>query len=330
MAPKAHAMEIKPSSRGVPEANQILIRNHAIAINPIDGKLQKLAVYPIEYPTILGQDVAGEVISVGPGVTRFQPGDRVMGFATAFVAKKLEMAGFQEYTVLDTTASSRIPDAMSYESAAVAPLGIATAASGLFLPDQLGLQLPSVPSQKPNGQTLLIWGGASCVGSSAIQLAVAAGYEVITTASPKNFESVKRLGPTEVFDYKSPSVGEDIIAALKGKQFAGTFDAVGGAAWAPCLEVTSKVDGVKFVSTVTPGFPAPEGGVAMKQTRSIHILGTPIIHAVFEEFLPKALESGSFVPAPEPLVVGKGLGSIQDAIEVVLKGMSAQKAVVVL
>ena len=63
-APKATPFEIKPAPLGVPKENQILVKNHAVAINPIDGKVQHLAIYPIEYPSILGQDVAGKVVVV--------------------------------------------------------------------------------------------------------------------------------------------------------------------------------------------------------------------------------------------------------------------------
>ena len=155
-----------------------------MAINPIDGKLQGLAIDPLSYPAILGQDVAGEVVSVGPNVTTFKPGDCVMGNTTGFSTKQESEKGFQAYTILETRLTSKIPDRVSFEQAAVLPLAVSTASLGLFNPDFLGLRPPTVPAQKPNGENLLIWGGASSVGSSAIQLAVAAGYEVLTTSSP--------------------------------------------------------------------------------------------------------------------------------------------------
>jgi NADPH:quinone reductase-like Zn-dependent oxidoreductase len=77
---------------------------------------------------------------------------------------------------------------MSYEDAVVIPLGLATAAAGLFDKTQLGLQLPQAPACPATGKTAVVWGGSTSVGCIAIQLAVAAGYEVFTTASPKNFD----------------------------------------------------------------------------------------------------------------------------------------------
>jgi NADPH:quinone reductase-like Zn-dependent oxidoreductase len=70
---------------------------------------------------------------------------------------------------------------------------MSTAACGLFQEDHLALQRSSA-LPKPTSKTLLVWGGSTSVGSNAIQLAVAAGYEVFTTASPKNFDYVKKLG----------------------------------------------------------------------------------------------------------------------------------------
>jgi NADPH:quinone reductase-like Zn-dependent oxidoreductase len=73
-AAKAHPLELKSVPVWTPGSNEILIQNRAIAINPIDGSLQRLAWLPLQYPTILGQDVAGEVIAVGSDVTAFKAG----------------------------------------------------------------------------------------------------------------------------------------------------------------------------------------------------------------------------------------------------------------
>jgi NADPH:quinone reductase-like Zn-dependent oxidoreductase len=108
------------------------------------------------------------------------------------------------------------------------------------LQDQLALSLPTIPHPKPRGKTLLIWGGATSVGCNAIQLAVAAGYEVITTSSPQNFELMKKLGASQVFDYKSKTVIPDITGAFKGKTTAGALTMGTGAAEA-CLDILNKL-----------------------------------------------------------------------------------------
>jgi NADPH:quinone reductase-like Zn-dependent oxidoreductase len=326
-APKARPFEVKPAPVGTPRENQILVKNHAIAINPIDVKIQQGIPYPVNYPAILGEDVAGEVVAVGPNVTHFKEGYRVAGLAAWFFTKRNEDTAFQTYTVLQTNLASRIPDSMSFERAVVIPLGLATAASALFSSNFLDLQLPAVPARKPTGKVLLVWGGASSVGLNAIQLAVAAGYEVVTTCSPDNFEYVKQFGPTHVLDYNSPTVVADLVDAVKGKTTVGAFDAVGG--HAPSVEFVQKTEGVKFVATAVRGFADPPEGVGMAQCQSLAIKDTPVGKAIFEDFLPKALEEGTFVPAPEPLVAGKGLEALQGAIDLKRDGVSAKEKVVV-
>jgi NADPH:quinone reductase-like Zn-dependent oxidoreductase len=326
----ATPFEVQPAPFMTPGEKQILVKNHAVAINPVDGKLQYSALYPMTYPTILGQDVAGEVVALGPGVEGFEKGDRVAGLAVGHSTKREEEKAFQAYTILQTNMVCKIPDAIPFENAVVLGLGLSTAADALFNPEFLNLQLPTEPAQKPIGKTLLVWGGASSVGSNAIQLAVAAGYEVITTASPKNFEYVKKLGASHVFDYNSTTIVSELVNIFKFKSSVGTFDAIGAVAWRPTLEVIQQMEGVKFLATVSWGFPDPPEGITMKKVLATSCKDNHVGKAMWEDFLPKALKAGSFVPAPEPLIAGKGLESLQRAVDLQRKGISARKVVVIL
>jgi NADPH:quinone reductase-like Zn-dependent oxidoreductase len=149
---------------------------------------------------------------------------------------------------------------MSFEQAVVMPLAISTAASGLYLPQYLGL--PYLPSSnpKPTGKTLLIWGGASSVGATTIQLAVASGIEVITTASPVNHDFVKSLGASVVFDYRSPSVVEDIVKELEGRDFAGVYDAISEEpSFKPIAETLTRLGQQVKIAVVLPWNSPPEG-----------------------------------------------------------------------
>lgn len=184
-----------------------------------------------------------------------------------------------------------------------------------------------------SGQTKLtenLQGGASSVGSSAIQLAVAAGYEVITTASPKNFDYVKKLGASQVFDYKSPTVVSDLVDAFEGKTSLGAFDTIGGGAWILPAEFVKKSKGAKFVVTVTHGWEDHPKEVTMKQAFAPSIKDNHVGKAIFEDYLPRALNNGTFVAAPEPFIAGKGLESLQMAVDLQRKGVSARKVVVLL
>ncbi|KAJ8108756.1 hypothetical protein ONZ43_g6328 [Nemania bipapillata] len=325
---KAHPFEIGPAPVWTPGPDEILVKNEAVAINPVDGNLQYMAFYPLNYPTILGQDVAGVVVAVGPGVTRFKVGDRVIGHATSMTSGRQQDGGFQLYTTLQTNMVSPIPTSMAYEDAVVLPLGLSTAAAGLFQKQFLNLQLPHEPAREPTGKTLLVWGGSSSVGSNAIQLAVAAGYEVITTASAHNFDYVKKLGASQAFDYNSPTVHEDLLNAFKSKTLAGVMDCIGAPAWATCVDVALKTAGNKFVATTKRGFPDPPEGVILQAVFGLTIKDDETGKAMYEDFLPKALESGSYKPAPEPLVAGQGLESVQAAVDLHRAGVSARKIVV--
>lgn len=335
-APKTQPLSVRPASIVEPEPTQMLVKNHAIAINPLDVKLADHAFYPIDYPAILGQEVTGEVVSVGSEIaSRFPVGTRVMGTVSGFGSKKATEHGFQNYTILDADMTCAIPDDLSYERAITLPLGISTAAAGLFQKDFLGLKIPTAPRPAKAGSegTLLVWGGASAVGSATIQLAVAAGYRVISTASPKNFENVKRLGASEVYDYKNEGVVGEILQALKGHKLVGAYDAVGGPAWAATAEIVHKAEGAggrKFVASATRGFKDLPDGVEMTHIFSLSILTNGVGKAIWGDFLPEALKAGTIVPAIEPLVVGKGLDHVQSGLDRYREGVSAQKVVIIL
>jgi NADPH:quinone reductase-like Zn-dependent oxidoreductase len=168
MADKATPLEVKSAPYQSPGEHQIVIKNRAIAINPVDWAIQARGneyFTSIKYPYIGGSDAAGEIVEIGGSVTRFKVGDRVVGMTLCL----LEQGAFQEYPILQDHLASHIPDSLSFESASVIPLGLSTAASGMFQKDKLGLQLPSVPP-KPTGKTLLVWGGSTSVGCCAIQV----------------------------------------------------------------------------------------------------------------------------------------------------------------
>jgi NADPH:quinone reductase-like Zn-dependent oxidoreductase len=150
-------------------------------------------------------------------------------------------------------------------------LGCSTAASAMFQDDFLNLMLPTVPRREANGKTQLIWGGSSSVGCNAVQLAVAAGYEVLTTASPRNFDLVKKLGPSEVFEYNGASIVDDLVGALERKELVGTLDCIVGPAWASCFEVVHRVRRCKLVVTTRPGRQEPYEDLQVKRVWGLSV-----------------------------------------------------------
>ena len=309
-----------------PGENEILVCNRAIAINPVDWILQDSAIFPwLDYPAILGSDVAGEVAAIGGGVTGFKPGDRVLGQSVGATTNQATHGAFQAFTLVMANMASPIPPSMSFEDAAVIPLGLGTAACGLFQKDHLGLQHPSL-SPHPTGGTVLVWGGSSSVGCNAIQLAVAAGYDCVTTASPRNWRLVTGLGASEVFNHADPGAVEAIVEAFRSKTLAGALHATGD--MLASFAVVSRCEGRKFVSTTLP---PPEGRATGVETN--HIFGTSlkdneVSRAVYGDYLPAALSTGSFQPAPAPRVVGSGLMALQGALQAQKQGVSGGKIVV--
>lgn len=356
-------LAVGPAPRPTPGARELLVRTRAVAVNPLDVVKQStgdLMYGWLPYPVILGEDVAGEVVGVGPGVSRFAAGDRVVAYAVG-MEKGRDHVGegaFQEYVVVREHLTAPMPDSLAFAEAAVLPLAVSTAASALFQADQLGLRHPAAGSE-PIGEVVVVWGGSTSVGSNAIQLARAAGYDVITTASPRNHERARDLGAGHVVDYASPTAVADIVAAVAGRRVAGVL-AIGTGSADPCVAI-AHATGAKRVALASPsvsfdGVPRRPGLSAAKirtLTRLVARTGAVMIRSrlrgirtrfvwgstlmdnevgpmLWEGFLPAALADGRYVATPEPLVVGSGLESIQPALDALRAGVSAQKLVVTL
>lgn len=365
MVAKSELMEVKEAPYVEPRAGEILVRNHAVAVNPVDW-IQPVfgnRVFPwIKRPFILGSDLSGDVVAVGSDVTSVRVGDRILALAAGACKQRNRAAegAFQDYTITLPNLTTIIPDGLSYVEAAVIPLGVTTAACGLFQKDMLALELPTV-SAKPRNQWVIIAGGATSVGCNAIQLATAAGYSVLSTASPKNFEYLKSLGAIYVFDYKDNRLVRGIADLLRGKVVVGAL-AIGAGSAPYCIDALEQCRGRKFVANCSSPIPLDVVGKAKRITIAGMLRVLPALlgttakiwwksrrtevvakfydassmidnetgRYIFQEYLGRALANGSFLPAPPPNVVGTGLSSIQKGFDVHKRGVSASKIVVAL
>jgi NADPH:quinone reductase-like Zn-dependent oxidoreductase len=309
------------------------VQAHYVAINPVDWKIQSSGGFGVDYPAILGEDLVGEVLDVGSNLRKqYNIGSRIMAH-TWGLRSGPKYGAFQLYPAVHPETACLIPDDISFEDAVVLPLSISTAAAGLYLKDNLSLPLPTLkPSLSPfdsSSKTILLWGGSSSVGSSVIQLATASGYHVITTASPRNYKYCKLLGATLVLDYHNPDIVPILVSLLRDTDLAGAYDAIGSDTTArQCAIVLHALGGGTVASVVS----APETFKDVKIKRiasgAISSVAPEIGQHVWGKFIPAALESGQFVPAPKPLLVGKGLKNIQKALDRQKEGVSAQKVVV--
>lgn len=227
---------------------------------------------------------------------------------------------------------------MQFSTAVVLPVAISTASAALFERENLGLAPPRavVSNSSVAGaegiSTILVWGGSTSVGCAAIQLARAVGMEVVTTASKHNFGLCKAVGAHQVFDRERDSVVDEIVAALQGKHLVGAFNAVGVQdAVQACIDVVVRTNGRKFVATTLPVEEhLDRKGVEVKFFHSLSILQSGLASAIWNDFLPQALQQGTVVPKPDALVVGHGLGDIQKGLDRARRGYSAAKLVVIL
>lgn len=184
----------------VASGRDLMVRIHAIAVNPIDTKVRKPKELVEASARVLGWDAAGEVVAVGPECTLFKPGDKV--FYSGDVTRQGCNA---EYQLVDERIAGHMPASLSFEQAAALPLTSVTAWESLF--DRIGIARD--PKQN-EGKSILIIGAAGGVGSIAIQLAKqVAGLTVVATASrPETSAWIVELGADHVIDHTRPLVEE--------------------------------------------------------------------------------------------------------------------------
>ncbi len=194
---------------------QIKVRLHTAGINPIDTKLRARGLfYGANPPAILGCDGAGEVVSIGDQVTRFQPGDKVW-FCHGGLGR--EQGNYAQFTVLEECRAEFMPTRINFPEAGAAPLALITAWEALY--DRGRLE---------SGQTVLIHAGAGGVGHIAVQLAKIRGARVITTISSKDkADFVHELGADVVINYREDNLEAMVMENTDGQGVDLVFDTVG-------------------------------------------------------------------------------------------------------
>ena len=184
-----------PEERPVPQPGpgEILVKIAAAGVNRPDV-MQRMGLYPPPpgAPDIPGLEIAGEVVALGPDVKRWKVGDRVMALVIG--------GGYAEYCLAHESHALPV-DGLSMVEAAAVPETFFTVWHNVFERGALKA-----------GETLLVHGGTSGIGTTAIQLAKARGARVIATAgSAEKCDACRKLGADAAIDYKS----EDFVAATK-------------------------------------------------------------------------------------------------------------------
>ncbi|QRV84258.1 alcohol dehydrogenase [Ceratobasidium sp. AG-Ba] len=284
-----------------PQGIQALVKVTAVAINPVDYKIADGLPFVTEFPAVLGIDAAGVVESVGPDVTTFKKGDRVL-FEGQF--QPSDVATFQQYALGDTDAMALTPDNITDDQASTIPLGSSTALFGLF--QKSGLAFPE-RGPTASGQSIFIFGGSTSVGQYAIQFARIAGFKTIaTTASAKHTDLLKSLGVTHIYD-------RDVALETIESELSLPFDRAGGhhGTVRPLADdLKAKLEGKVTYHSV------------FGSSQTDKPLSIP-----FWKILTQWLKEGKLVPNNVRVVHG-GLSGISEALDLSKKGVSGVKLVV--
>ena len=204
---------LTPEQRPVPApgAGEILVKVAAAGVNRPDV-MQRMGQYPPPpgAPDIPGLEIAGEVVACGPQVTRWKVGDKVMALVVG--------GGYAEYCLAHASHALPVPPGLSFVEAAAIPETFFTVWYNAFERGRLAA-----------GETVLIHGGTSGIGTTAIQLAKAFGAHAIATAgTPEKCEACRKLGAEAAFNYKTEDFVEATKQATGGRGADLILDIVGG------------------------------------------------------------------------------------------------------
>ncbi len=276
-----------------PGHGEVLIRVQAAGVNRPDVA-QRNGVYPPppDASPVLGLEVAGEIAAIGGGVESARPGDQVCALVNG--------GGYAEYCVAPAVQCLPWPAGYDAIRAAALPETFFTVWANLFAPD-----LPSAGHLRA-GQSVLIHGGSSGIGTTAIQLARAWGARVFATAgSPEKCAACVGLGAEAAIDYRQEDFVERIHALTGGRGVDVVLDMVAGSYLSRNTHVLAK-DGRLIVIAVQGGTRDPELDIRLVMMKRLVITGSTmrprtraekgaIAEALRAQVWPK-LEAGACAP----------------------------------
>ncbi|MBQ4780382.1 NAD(P)-dependent alcohol dehydrogenase [Pectobacterium versatile] len=198
-------MQLEDFELQTPGKGEVAVKVAFAAINPIDWKVRNGYLKMVtgkSFPRAMGNDFSGTVISVGPGVTRFKPGDAVFG-----LARIKESGAFGHAVVTNETFLAKRPDNVSFEDAACLGTPGVTAWNGLV--DKAKLDA---------GKCVFVNGCTGAVGEATVQIARMLGATVAGSCSAGAMERARSLGVETVFDYRTTDLSK------LGKRFDVVYD----------------------------------------------------------------------------------------------------------
>lgn len=320
-------LQLRETAMPVCGADDLLVKNHAASLNPLDYKIRNgllKAVLPKTFPKILGHDLSGEVVQVGANVTNFKVGDAV--FARIDSGRAGTLA---QYTAISASAAALKPAHLSHVEAASLPLVALTSWQALVEVAQLKA-----------GQKVFIPAGSGGVGSISIQIAKSLGAFVATNTSGKNVEWVKSLGADVVIDYTVDDFanvlrdydvvfdtmgGETLTKAFSILKRGGTVVSI--AAKMPTVDAAKKLGLNKLIQTVLWFANRPLAKLAQKNGVHYHYLmmqanGQQLAHigelcaqGLIQPIIDQTFTLAQFKAAFDALESGRSRGKIVVTIE---------------
>jgi NADPH:quinone reductase-like Zn-dependent oxidoreductase len=231
---EATALQYVDAPIPTPKKGELLIKLEATSLNPVDWKIQKgqlRLLFPSKFPFIPAVDVAGEVVSVGPGVNDLTTGDKIVSMLS-----QRSGGGLAEYVVAPIKTTVKRPSGVSAENGAGLPTAALSALQAIR--DFAGVKLDGSGKE----MNLLITAASGGVGLYAVQIAKLGRAHVTATCGARNVSLIKELGADEVLDYKTPEG-----AALKspsGRKYDAVIHCTSNISWStfqPNLSPNGKV-----------------------------------------------------------------------------------------
>ncbi len=273
------SLYIGESQKPKPEENEILVHVKATALNRAD-LLQRTGKYPPPKgaSTILGLEIAGQVVELGNNVTNFRLGDEVFGLIGG--------GGYAQFATIDSKMAILKPKQFSFEQAAAIPEVFLTAFQTIFWTllgngnGELGIRKNIGNENEANEnnkiqKSILVHAGASGVGSAAIQICKVLGMRVFVTASKSKHEFCQNLGADVVIDYKNEDFAKIILEKTNDKGVNYIIDFIGQDYWKQNIDCIA-IDGKMAILAAMSGAKLENANLSKILSKRIQITGSTL------------------------------------------------------
>lgn len=298
-------LKIVEIPKPIPQANELMIRIHATAVNSGDVRIRRadpLAVrlfFGLSKPRkpVLGGVFSGEVVEVGHAVSKYKTGDAVFG------STGMEFGAYAEFKTLAESATIAFkPESLSHTEAAIIPFGAMTA-----------LDFIRKAKIQP-GQKVLIYGASGAVGSAAVQLAKFYGAEVTAVCSGANVELMQKIGADKVLNYQR----EDL--ALNKEKYDVIYEAVNQLSFSESIRYLKKggiliLGAADFSKMIRAGFARLSGkkvitGVIKESAEGMEFVKGLIDRGKFQPVLDRVYSLDQIAQAHEYVDLGHKKGNV--------------------